>query len=108
MTQIQASVNVEDKVDSKIEQKIKAIGIASVTTANQLNALKNAVSGLSSRNINGFSNAVASLGRTNFSGLASQMRQLAQVSSQLNGSFSQTALQATKLIVALNLTSTQA
>lgn len=100
MTQIQASVNVEDKVDSKIEQKIKAIGVASVTTANQLNALKNAVSGLSSRNINGFSNAVASLGRTNFSGLASQMRQLAQVSSQLNGSFSQTALQATKLQIA--------
>lgn len=100
MTQIQASVNVEDKVDSKIEQKIKAIGVASVTTANQLNALKNAVSSLSSRNINGFSNAVASLGRTNFSGLASQMRQLAQVSSQLNGSFSQTALQATKLQIA--------
>lgn len=100
MTQIQASVNVEDKVDSKIEQKIKAIGVASVTTANQLNALKNAVSGLSSRNINGFSNAVTSLGRTNFSGLASQMRQLAQVSSQLNGSFSQTALQATKLQIA--------
>ena len=100
MTQIQASVNVEDKVDSKIEQKIKAIGVASVTTANQLNALKNAVSGLSSRNINGFSNAVASLGRTNFSGLASQMRQLSQVSSQLNNSFSQTALQATKLQIA--------
>lgn len=100
MTQIQASVNVEDKVDSKIEQKIKAIGVASVTTANQLNVLKNAVSSLSSRNINGFSNAIASLGRTNFSGLASQMRQLAQVSSQLNGSFSQTALQATKLQIA--------
>ena len=45
MTQIQASVNVEDKVDSKIEQKIKAIGIASITTANQLSTLKNAVSG---------------------------------------------------------------
>ena len=100
MTQIQASVNVEDKVDSKIEQKIKAIGVASVTTASQLSALKNAVSSLSSRNINGFSNAIASLGRTNFSSLASQMRQLAQVSSQLNGSFSQTALQATKLQIA--------
>lgn len=100
MTQIQASVNVEDKVDGRIEQKIKAIGVASVTTANQLNALKNAVSSLSSRNINGFSNAVASLGRTNFNGLASQMRQLSQVSSQLNGSFSQTALQATKLQIA--------
>lgn len=100
MTQIQASVNVEDKVDSKIEQKIKAIGVASVTTANQLNVLKNAVSSLSSRNINGFSNAVASLGRTNFSNLSSQMRQLSQVSSQLNGSFSQTALQATKLQIA--------
>ena len=82
MTQIQASVNVEDKVDGKIEQKIKAIGVASVTTANQLNVLKNAVSSLSSRNINGFSNAITSLGRTNFNGLASQMRQLAQVSSQ--------------------------
>lgn len=100
MTQIQASVNVEDKVDGKIEQKIKAIGVASVTTANQLNVLKNAVSSLSSRNINGFSNAITSLGRTNFNGLASQMRQLAQVSSQLNGSFSQTALQATKLQIA--------
>ena len=50
MTQIQASVNVEDKVDGKIEQKIKAIGVASVTTANQLNVLKNAVSSLSSPN----------------------------------------------------------
>nr|DAJ39513.1 MAG TPA: tail length tape measure protein [Caudoviricetes sp.] len=100
MTQIQASVNVEDKIDSKIEQKIKAIGVASVTTANQLNVLKNAVSSLSSRNINGFSNAITNLGRTNFSGLASQMRQLSQVSSQLNGSFSETALQATKLQIA--------
>ena len=100
MTQIQASVNVKDNVDSKIEQKIKAIGIASATTAQKLNTLKNAVSSLSSRNINGFSTAVATLGRTNFNGLVNQMRQLAQVSSQLNGSFSQTALQATKLQIA--------
>lgn len=39
MTQIQASVNVKDNVDGKIEQKIKAIGIASVTTATQLSTL---------------------------------------------------------------------
>lgn len=100
MTQIQASVSVKDDVDSKIEQKIKAIGVASVTTTNQLNALKNAVNSLSSKNINGFSNAVASLGRVNFNGLANQIRQLSQVSSQLNGSFSQTALQITKLQIA--------
>lgn len=100
MTQIQASVSVKDDVDSKIEQKIKAIGVASATTTNQLNALKNAVNSLSSKSINGFSNAVTSLGRANFSGLANQMRQLSQVSSQLNGGFSQTALQVTKLQIA--------
>lgn len=100
MTQIQASVNVKDNVDSKIEQKIKAIGVASANTASQLNTLNNAVKGLSSRNLSSFTGAVSSLSRTNFSGLATQMRQLAQVSSQLNGSFSQTALQATKLQIA--------
>lgn len=100
MTQIQASVSVKDNVDSKIEQKIKAIGLASVTATNQLNNLKNAVSSLSARNINGFSTAVATLGRTNFNNLASQLQNLANVSSRLNGSFSETALQATKLQIA--------
>lgn len=100
MTQIQASVNVKDNVDGKIEQKIKAIGIASITTATQLITLRKAISGISSQNINSFSSAVSTLSRTNLSGLRSQMQQLTTISSQLSGSFSSTAQQAIKLQIA--------
>lgn len=100
MTQIQASVNVKDNVDGKIEQKIKAIGVASVTTATQLSTLQKAINGISSQSINSFSSAVNTLGRTNLSGLRSQMQQLTTISSQLSGSFSSTAQQAVKLQIA--------
>lgn len=100
MTQIQASVNVKDNVDGKIEQKIKAIGVASVTTATQLSTLQKAINGISSQSINSFSSAVNTLGRTNLSGLRSQMQQLTTISSQLSGSFSSTAQQAIKLQIA--------
>lgn len=100
MTQIQASVNVKDNVDGKIEQKIKAIGVASVTTATQLSTLQKAIKGISSQSINSFSSAVNTLGRTNLSGLRSQMQQLTTISSQLSGSFSSTAQQAIKLQIA--------
>lgn len=100
MTQIQASVNVKDNVDGKIEQKIKAIGIASVTTATQLGTLQKAINGISSQSINSFSSAVSTLSRTNLSGLRSQMQQLTTISSQLSGSFSSTAQQAVKLQIA--------
>ena len=100
MTQIQASVNVKDNVDGKIEQKIKAIGVASVTTATQLSTLQKAINGISSQSINSFSSAVSTLSRTNLSGLRSQMQQLTTISSQLSGSFSSTAQQAVKLQIA--------
>lgn len=54
MTQIQATVNVVDKVDSKIEQKIKAIGVASEKTAQQLSILDRVSRSLSSQNVNLF------------------------------------------------------
>lgn len=100
MTQIQASVIVNDKVDNKIEQKIKAIGNASITTAQQLSTLKKSINNISSRNITSFSTAVNSLSRTNLNSLRSQMQGLATTSNQLSNSFSSTALQAIKLQIA--------
>lgn len=97
MTDIQASVIVKDNVDNKIEQKIKAIGIASDKTAGQLHNLQRAISGISSSSINNFSNAISSLSRTNLSNLHNQMQQLANVSSQLAGSLNNQSMASIKL-----------
>ena len=97
MTQIQASVSVKDNVDSKIEQKIKAIGVASITTASQLATLQKSINSISASSVNNLSTSINTLSRTNLGNLRAQMQQLAQVSSQVGGSFSTTAIQAVRL-----------
>lgn len=100
MTQIQATVSVVDKVDSKIEQKIKAIGVASEKTAQQLSILDRVSRSLSSQNVNLFSNAVASLGRTNFTNVHKQMQQLSTITTQVGAKFSAQATASVRLQIA--------
>lgn len=100
MTQIQATVSVKDGIDAKIEQKIKAIGVASEKATQQLNTLQQATRSISSQPINVFSNAVNSLARTNLNSLRTQMQQLSTTSAQLGNGFSAQAMNAVKLQIA--------
>lgn len=100
MTQIQATVTVKDNVDSKIERKLKAIGVASENTARQLNMLQQATRSISSQPVTSFANAINSLTRANLTSLHSQMQQLSSVSQQLGNGLTTQATSAVKLQIA--------
>lgn len=99
MTTIQASVAVQDKVDSKIEQKILNIGTASEKTTNKLNKLNRAIKGLSSTNIVSFNSAISNLKRINLSNVNAQLKQLTTLSQSVGKKFTTQAIASVKLQV---------